>query len=130
VNDRPNGMTRNAERAHVRKFARAPVSMEVSYVVDGMEDRKTAHASDLGGGGVRLSTDEDLALGTILLLRFHASANGREVVARGRIVLSFFNADAKRYFHGIAFTQIDPRDQEEIIRFIASEIDRTDPLTS
>jgi c-di-GMP-binding flagellar brake protein YcgR len=46
------------------------------------------------------------------------------MVAKGRIVLSFYNAEDKRFLHGIAFTQIDPRDQEEIIRYVASEVQR------
>jgi c-di-GMP-binding flagellar brake protein YcgR len=37
---------------------------------------------------------------------------------RGRIVLSFFNANDRRFFHGIAFTQIDPRDQQEIVHYV------------
>ncbi|MBD5654846.1 MAG: hypothetical protein IAI50_06660, partial [Candidatus Eremiobacteraeota bacterium] len=48
----------------------------------------------------------------------------REIVVRGRIVLSFYNAENSRFFHGIAFTHIDPRDQEEIIRYVAGEIQR------
>jgi len=45
-------------------------------------------------------------------------------MAKGRIVLSFYNAEDKRFLHGIAFTQIDPRDQEEIVRYVAAEVQR------
>jgi hypothetical protein len=57
-------------------------------------------------------------------LRFKLPSGGREMVSRGRIVLSFYNAEEQRFFHGIAFTQIDPRDQEEIIRYVAAEVQR------
>jgi c-di-GMP-binding flagellar brake protein YcgR len=83
-----------------------------------------SRSSDLGGGGIRLGTDEDLPLGSVLLLRFKLPGGEREMLARGRIVLSFYNAEDRRFFHGIAFTQIDPRDQEEIVRFTAGEIER------
>jgi hypothetical protein len=39
-------------------------------------------------------------------------------------VLSFYNAEDKRFFHGIAFTQIDPRDQDEIARYATAEVQR------
>ena len=57
-------------------------------------------------------------------MRFPLPEGSREVVARGRIVLSFYNAESKQYFHGIAFTHIDPRDQESIIQYVASEVQR------
>jgi c-di-GMP-binding flagellar brake protein YcgR len=98
--------------------------MEVSYTVDGEPAAKHAHSSDLGGGGLRLATHEDLALGTVLLLRFTLPGAARETIARGRIVLSFYNADSEQFFHGIAFTQIDPRDQETIVQFVAAEVER------
>lgn len=79
---------------------------------------KAAKAIDLGGGGVRLATDEDLPLGTVLLLRYRIPNVDREMVMRGRIVLSFFKANEQRFYHGIAFTQIDPGDQDEIVRYV------------
>jgi c-di-GMP-binding flagellar brake protein YcgR len=82
------------------------------------DDSASAEAIDLGGGGVRLATDEDLPLGTVLLLRFRLPNVDHEMVMRGRIVLSFYKADVKRFFHGIAFTQIDPADQAQIIQYV------------
>ena len=73
---------------------------------------------------MRLSTVEDLPLGSVLLLRFPVPNVDRGMVVRGRIVLSFYDAKHKRFFHGIAFTQIDPRDREEIIGFVAAEVAR------
>jgi c-di-GMP-binding flagellar brake protein YcgR len=94
---------------------------------------KQGASSDLGGGGIRLATDEDLPLGEFLLLRFRLPSAERELIARGRIVLSFYNSENKQFFHGIAFTQIDPRDQDEIVRFVAGEVQRLaegEPLES
>ncbi len=116
--------TKDGDVPYRRRYVRVAISTTISYTRDGDEESKIGHSSDLGGGGIRLATDEDLPLGTVLLLRFPLPAIDREVMVRGRIVLSFYNAEEKRFFHGIAFTQIDPRDQEEIIRYVAAEVQR------
>jgi c-di-GMP-binding flagellar brake protein YcgR len=113
----------NGGYAHVRKYIRARVQLPVWYAREDAAaargaDSKKAEAIDLGGGGVRLATDEDLPLGAVLLLRFRVPSADRELVMRGRIVLSFYNANEQRYFHGIAFTQIDPKEQDQIVRYV------------
>ncbi len=123
MNDQNVGVS-NGEVTYRRRYVRVPVSTAVSYARDGEEDTKVGHSSDLGGGGIRLATDEDLPLGGVLLLRFPLPGLEREIVVRGRIVLSFYNAETKQFFHGIAFTHIDPRDQDEIIRYVAAEVAR------
>jgi c-di-GMP-binding flagellar brake protein YcgR len=107
-----------------RRYVRVAVATTITYTRDGEGETKTCNSSDLGGGGIRVSTDEDLPLGAVLLLRFRVPNGDREVVARGRIVLSFYNAENKRFFHGVAFTQIDPKDQDEIVRYVAGEVQR------
>jgi c-di-GMP-binding flagellar brake protein YcgR len=116
--------SKNGDVPYRRRYVRVAVETTISYTRDGDPEPKVGHSSDLGGGGIRLQTDEDLPLGTVLLLRFPLPGIDRDVVVRGRIVLSFYNAEGKRFFHGIAFTQIDPRDQEEIIRYVATEVQR------
>ena len=120
----PQGVQNHERYSHMRKDVRVSVNLDVDYAQeDGRtaslpETMQKASAIDLGGGGVRLATDEDLPLGTVLLLRFRVPTADRVVVARGRIVLSFYNANEQRYLHGIAFTQIDPRDQSEIRAYV------------
>ena len=100
------------------------MSFAVSYVCEGGDrtgispEAQAAEAIDLGGGGVRIATGEDLPLGTVLLLRFRVPGVEREMAMRGRIVLSFYKANEQRFFHGVAFTQVDPRDQAEIVRYV------------
>jgi c-di-GMP-binding flagellar brake protein YcgR len=103
---------------------RVDVEIPVHYARDGERDEKVGSSSDLGGGGIRLSTEEDLPLGGVLMLRFPLPNVEREIVAKGRIVLSFYNAEEKRFLHGIAFTQIDPRDQAEIVSYVSAEVQR------
>lgn len=117
-------MSTNGGYAHVRKYVRAQVQLSVQYSREDAtsggraEEAKVSEAIDLGGGGVRLATDEDLPLGTVLLLRFRIPEVDRDMVVRGRIVLSFYKANEQRFFHGIAFTQIDPADQGQIVRYV------------
>jgi c-di-GMP-binding flagellar brake protein YcgR len=124
VNEQNGGVLNQGEVPYRRRYVRVDVSTTVHYSLEGEEASKVGHTSDLGGGGIRLETVEDLPLGTVLLLRFPIPGGAREIVVRGRIVLSFYDAESKQFFHGIAFTHIDPRDQEEIIRYVASEIQR------
>jgi len=119
----PDSPTNNAE-VYRRKYARVAVETAVKYVRDGETNMKVGSSSDLGGGGIRLATDEDLPLGAVLVLHFPVPGVEREMMAKGRIVLSFYNAEDKRFLHGIAFTQIDPRDQEAIVSYVADEIER------
>ncbi len=114
----------NGEAPYRRRYVRVAVDFPVSYSREGVEETKTGRSADLGGGGVRIATDEDLPLGAMLLLRFKVPPTEREMVARGRIVLSFYNADEQQFFHGVSFTHIDPRDQDEIIRYVAGEVQR------
>jgi len=107
-----------------RRFVRVGLATSVTYTLEGQDTTHVGESNDLGGGGIRLATNEDLPFGAVLLLRFPLPGSGREVAARGRIVLSFFNAEFKQYNHGIAFTQIDPKDQAEIVRSVAEMVQR------
>jgi c-di-GMP-binding flagellar brake protein YcgR len=120
----PDSVSKNGEVPYRRRYVRVAVEMTVKYARDGETETKTGFSSDLGGGGIRLATEEDLPLGAVLVLHFPLPGVEREMMAKGRIVLSFYNAEDKRFLHGIAFTQIDPRDQDEIIKYVASEVQR------
>jgi len=124
VSETSESAARNGEVPYRRRYVRVSIDLPVSYEREGTDGPKDGRSSDLGGGGIRLATDEDLPLGAILLLRFSLPDRDGEIVARGRIVLSFYNAEDRRFFHGIAFTQIDPRDQDDIVRFAMAEVQR------
>ncbi|MGH7757180.1 MAG: PilZ domain-containing protein, partial [Vulcanimicrobiaceae bacterium] len=115
---------KSSHHPELRKYARATVAFDVVYGRDAQNAGSVGLAIDLGGGGLRLASEEDLPLGTVLLLRFRLPSIDRETVARGRIVLSYYNAIEGRYFHGIAFTQIGAADQTEIMRFVAEQARR------
>lgn len=124
MNEQNDSVSSHGAAPYRRRYVRVAVSATVTYTREGEETAKIGQSSDLGGGGIRLATEEDLPLGTVLTIRFPFPADSREVVARGRIVLSYYNSESKQYFHGIAFTHIDPRDQESILQYVASEVQR------
>ena len=107
-----------------RRHSRAGVVINITYLLEGASEESVGASDDVGGGGLRLATREPLAIGTVLLLRFLMPSSKREIIARGRIVMSFYEAASKRYKHGIAFTQIEPNGTEAIVSFVESELQR------
>jgi c-di-GMP-binding flagellar brake protein YcgR len=119
-----DGRTADTGVPYRRRYVRVSVDIPVTYARDGETESSSGQSSDLGGGGIRIASNEDMPLGSVMLLRFALPLVEREIVVRGRIVLSFYNAEDGRFFHGVVFTHIDPRDQEEIVRYVASEVQR------
>jgi c-di-GMP-binding flagellar brake protein YcgR len=101
-----------------RRFFRAAVEFPVAVAVSGNGEAIEGSAVDLSGGGMRVITKTDLSAGQNITLRFSLPEGEREMMVRGRVVLSFFDASRQQYAHGIAFTQIAAPDQSEIVEFI------------
>lgn len=111
-------MSNQRESPNRRRFRRASVDFPMTVIIPGHELVLSGSALDLSVGGIRVATPTDLPAGQSIMLRFVLPSSDREALVRGRIVLSFFDASTKHYAHGIAFTQIAPQDQEEIVRFV------------
>ncbi len=105
-----------------RRHVRVGVATSVTYLVEGAASQHVGGSNDIGGGGMRLATSEPISMGTLLLVRFLMPTSAREITARGRIVMSFFEAQSGQYKHGIAFTQIEPTGRDEIVRYVTSEL--------
>jgi c-di-GMP-binding flagellar brake protein YcgR len=101
-----------------RQFFRASVALPTQYELVGRSGARTGTIKDMSGGGVRLVTEEDIQPGTVVEVRFTLGGDSAPRRARGRIVLSFFDASEKKYGHGVAFTGIDRGDQEAIVQYI------------
>jgi c-di-GMP-binding flagellar brake protein YcgR len=101
-----------------RRFFRAAVEFPVTVTVSGNGEAIEGSAVDLSGGGMRVITTSDLSAGQNITLRFSLPEGEREMMVRGRVVLSFFDASRQQYAHGVAFTQIAAPDQSEIVEFI------------
>jgi c-di-GMP-binding flagellar brake protein YcgR len=131
-----------------RKAYRASFEFPIAYAVEGREGTRTAHASDLSAGGLRVVGDEDFPDETVLALRFtlpneliaaeHVEREVEQMTPRGKVkrkvmvppdpfhemrvrartVVAFFNVPRRKLMHGVQFIDIDERTQEEIQRFI------------
>jgi c-di-GMP-binding flagellar brake protein YcgR len=119
---RPPAVRREAQTAtpqpRQRRFLRAPVNLAATFLLAGAGDPQNGDVTDLGGGGLRLSTGDDLPPGSTVQIRFRLPLDDEEVAVTGRTVMSFFNGSKKRYEHGVAFAQIDAARRDAIVRYI------------
>lgn len=114
-------MTTDSSGPQQRRFFRTAVDFPVTVIVPGAELVMYGGAVDLSGGGMRVITKNDLAAGQNVTLRFALPEAGSEIMVRGRVVLSFFDAGKQQFAHGIAFTQIAAADQQTLVEFITAQ---------
>jgi len=108
-----------SEQAPERRFLRVNAEFPATVILPGHELILAGKAVDVSTGGMRVVTTTDLPSGQTIVLRFTLPRQDRELIVRGRIVLSFYDASSKQFAHGIAFTQYAAQDQEAIERFVA-----------
>lgn len=101
-----------------RRYFRAAVDFPVSLTVAEGEPVLAGAAEDLGGGGMRVTTEGELSPGQTVAVRFRLPEDSSETLVRGRVVLSFYDASKRQYAHGLAFTQIAEPDQKKIVEYI------------
>ena len=112
-------MSTQEDRSHERRFYRADADFPVTVIVPGHELVLSGDAVDISKGGMRVTTTTDLPAGQPIVLRFTLPASDREMLVRAKVALTFFDAAAKRYAHGVAFTQYTASDFERISNFIS-----------
>jgi c-di-GMP-binding flagellar brake protein YcgR len=103
---------------HRRQYVRVEVSLPVEFSLEGEAAPHDGAVFDLGAGGMRLVASYDLPPRSTVNLKFRLPAADRGIVARGRVVLSFFQRNEQKFHHGIAFTSLDPRDRSLIAEFV------------
>ena len=67
MNEPSDARARDAEAPYRRRFVRVTVDFPVSYSREGGDESKAGRSADLGGGGLRVSTDEDVANACLFL---------------------------------------------------------------
>lgn len=105
-------------RSQQRRYYRAPVDVEIVYLCDDRKGARNGQVSDLGGGGLRMESDEEIPHGTNVTMRFPLPGSAHLLTVKGHVVLSFWNPVHHTIAHGIAFTVIGQDDQERIVKFI------------
>ena len=103
---------------HRRQYVRVEVSLPVEFSLEGERASHDGAVFDLGAGGMRLVASYDLPPRSTVNLKFRLPAADRGIMARGRVVLSFFQRNEQKFHHGIAFTSLDPKDRSLISEFV------------
>jgi c-di-GMP-binding flagellar brake protein YcgR len=146
--EKPRAKAGAAASGQKRSAFRMPVEFDVQYTLEGRRGRRRAKANDLSAGGLRLSADEDFLKESLLTLDFKlpdeflASMKVEKEVyeqspfglrpetikvqppgfapmsVSGKVLATFFNRDQRKFAHGVAFIEIDPKSEEELQRFI------------
>ncbi len=106
------------DQAQQRRFFRASVDFPTTVIVPGGELVLIGRAIDLSGGGMRVATASDIPPGQSVALRFNLPGHENEMLVRGKVVLSFYDASRREYEHGVAFTQYAQPDQDQIIAYV------------
>lgn len=96
------------------------MELPVTIIVPGHELILAGIARDVSRGGMRVATTTDLPAGQSVVLRFLLPGSDRELLIRGKVVLSFYDAATKQYAHGIAFTQYTPADLDAVARWVST----------
>jgi len=109
-----------SEQAPERRFLRVNTDFPTTVILPGHELILVGKAVDVSTGGMRVATATDLPSGQTIVLRFTLPGQARELLVRGRIVLSFYDAATRQYAHGVAFTQYMPNDHEALTDFITA----------
>jgi Tfp pilus assembly protein PilZ len=109
------------DRSNERRFFRATVDVPVTIIVPGHELVLSGNAVDIGRGGMRVTTSTDLPAGQPIWLRFSLPESSHEMLVRGKIALTFYDASSKRYAHGVAFTQYASADHAAIVAFVSTK---------
>jgi c-di-GMP-binding flagellar brake protein YcgR len=112
--------TAGSARQPARRFSRANVSLPVQYTLSDSSERHDGLIINLGGGGLRVSTELDLARGQLVTLHFNLPNVANLINARAKVVLSFFEGSTSKYAHGLAFSQISNEDQNHIVAYVES----------
>ena len=113
-----NGVSTEDSSPSQRRYFRVAVDFPLSLTVAEGEPVVAGAAEDLGGGGMRVTTKGEISPGQAVALHFALPGDAGEMLVRGRVVLSFFDASKRHYAHGVAFTQIAEPDQKKIVEYI------------
>lgn len=107
-----------------RKFLRVPDNIKVLFCVEGSDDKnvvfKEGTAVNLGGGGIKLTTDHHLTVGSNLSLIFNlpfGAVEETKIETRGKVIY-IENNGSGRFSYGIVFDYINTVDQDKIVRYV------------
>lgn len=105
-----NGLTRAS--------ARIPIDAELEYSVTGKPPQK-ARATNVSTGGILLNSNDTIAVGASLEIRFRLPGAGHDISVNARVVAH--QQESPNY--NLAFFNVDPTVREELAAFVAANAD-------
>lgn len=146
--ERPAVRHVNPSAEQKRSTFRMPVEFDVFYTLEGRPGRRSARANDLSAGGLRLECDEDFIKGPLLTLDFQLPDEFLSTMVvekemyeqspfglrpetvkvqppgfnsmrvEGKVLATYFDPEARKLAHGIAFENLEKKTEEELQRFM------------
>jgi c-di-GMP-binding flagellar brake protein YcgR len=107
-----------------RRFVRLDTRLPVTYQVLPSTTPQQTKTKDIGGGGVCLFLNEPVAVGTTLQAQIKIPDQEHPVSFTGRVVwceqyeIIGKSRRERSVEAGVEFEQIDPRDQQAIMRYV------------
>lgn len=101
-----------------RKYARRDMFSLASYILKDDVKRSAGHIINVGNGGMRLSSQDSIKVGSVLRIHFAMSHTNEGIVVQAKVVLSFYDGSKGKFIHGLAFTSISPEHQRAISNFV------------
>jgi uncharacterized protein (TIGR02266 family) len=110
-------MMRSTAQLERRRFERAPILAQVEFELTNSSSgpsRVRRHMANISLGGMFISTEEPIRIGTRMVVRFELP-NKHRVIAVSRVCYTKKGAGL-----GVEFLNLDAEDREEIETYIAS----------
>lgn len=108
---------RSTAQLERRRFERAPILAQVEFELTNSSSgpsRVRRHMANISLGGMFISTEEPIRVGTRMVVRFELP-NKHRVIAVSRVCYTKKSAGL-----GVEFLNLDEEDREEIEAYIAS----------
>ncbi|MFZ5632051.1 MAG: flagellar brake protein [Bacillota bacterium] len=121
------------EKIDLRQYPRAPVDLEIFYAEtfsgDDRREYKKGYLMDISGNGLRFSSDQIYAPGTLMSVRFNLPGEDicTPVQAEGRVVRVIVNdqKDPVEYQLGLGYSRLEKKDRDLIVRYVHAQLDRS-----
>jgi c-di-GMP-binding flagellar brake protein YcgR len=110
-----------------RRYVRANGLVLVNYKIPNLEIEGKSSAYDVSGGGLRITVNQKLELGTLIEMEIYLPGSSQPILAKGEVVwtqrlqekIDAPLAEEKKYFYvGIKFNVIDENSKNRIINYV------------
>ena len=109
-----------------RRYIRLDTRLKINYRILQQSPQSTpTETLDISGGGIRISLNEPLKVGTLLELEILFPSEKKSVCCQGRLVwveeFSIYQGtkeERRELEGGVEFTTISPEDQDRIIQYV------------